>query len=277
MGLPQKGSDGLRDIRLEGPGYVRRGETVTLSCQYDMEKDTLYQVKWYRGTSEFYRYVPKEVPPTQVFTDAPQVQGIRVDISGSNDHNVVLQSVPLEISGKYKCTVSAEGTFQTISHTKDLNVVAVGYESPFLSVTPDTFYGGETIKANCSIKPSAPAVNITWFMDGKEIPGDKFQTFRIPDMNDSTVATTMSMLTYELPPAFTRIKLKCTGRLFDVYDESSVFAINRAPPQSHSSLSSSHLKPSGSSTAPSGFAQDSHQRLFLMLVHMQLIRLVLLT
>ena len=70
------GCDGLKDVRLLAPNYVRRGETLTLSCHYDMEQDTLYAVKWYRGNKEFYRYVPKEVPPTQVFP----IYGINVDV-----------------------------------------------------------------------------------------------------------------------------------------------------------------------------------------------------
>lgn len=37
----------------------------------------LYSVRWYFGTEEFYRYVPKESPPTLVFP----VSGINVDVS----------------------------------------------------------------------------------------------------------------------------------------------------------------------------------------------------
>lgn len=37
----------------------------------------LYSVRWYFGAEEFYRYVPKESPPTLVFP----VSGINVDVS----------------------------------------------------------------------------------------------------------------------------------------------------------------------------------------------------
>lgn len=92
------------------------GNAATLSCQYDLEqvstrqhiadvdtscrgfdpvsrlglisllllflllyslKATLYSVRWYFGAEEFYRYVPKETPPTLVFP----VSGINVDVS----------------------------------------------------------------------------------------------------------------------------------------------------------------------------------------------------
>lgn len=52
-------------------------DTVTLQCKYDLEGDDLYTVKWYKGTKEFYRYIPKELPSTQVFP----LPGIDVDVS----------------------------------------------------------------------------------------------------------------------------------------------------------------------------------------------------
>ncbi|CAD6994102.1 unnamed protein product [Ceratitis capitata] len=56
------------------------GNAATLSCQYDLEQAALYSVRWYFGTEEFYRYVPKETPPTLVFP----VSGINVDVSYNN-------------------------------------------------------------------------------------------------------------------------------------------------------------------------------------------------
>lgn len=45
-------------------------------------KATLYSVRWYFGAEEFYRYVPKETPPTLVFP----VSGINVDVSLTYTH-----------------------------------------------------------------------------------------------------------------------------------------------------------------------------------------------
>lgn len=52
-------------------------DTVTLQCIYDLEGEPLYTVKWYKGPNEFYRYIPKELPNTQIFP----VSGINVDVS----------------------------------------------------------------------------------------------------------------------------------------------------------------------------------------------------
>ncbi len=48
-----------------------------LRCNYDLEADSLYAVKWYRGSEEFYRFLPKEAPPKQAFP----INGVVVDVS----------------------------------------------------------------------------------------------------------------------------------------------------------------------------------------------------
>lgn len=43
-----------------------------------MDGEELYSVKWYKDGHEFYRYIPRSMPPALVF-DLP---GINVDVSG---------------------------------------------------------------------------------------------------------------------------------------------------------------------------------------------------
>ena len=70
------GASGLRGVQISVPEAVPTGEMVRLSCDYDLEKDQLYTIKWYWGDQEFYRFVPKESPPTKVFP----LHGIHVDV-----------------------------------------------------------------------------------------------------------------------------------------------------------------------------------------------------
>ena len=53
------------------------GDKAELICQFDMEGDTLYSVKWYKDDREFYRFVPNDRPRLQVF----DTEGIHVDVS----------------------------------------------------------------------------------------------------------------------------------------------------------------------------------------------------
>lgn len=56
--------------------FIRRGESATLQCIYNMEGDSLYSIKWYKGKREFYRYTPKETPSMKIFP----VAGINVEV-----------------------------------------------------------------------------------------------------------------------------------------------------------------------------------------------------
>lgn len=67
----------LKDVRVIVPAAVRRGENVNLICQYDLEGDTLYSMKWYKGKREFFRFTPKKDPSLQTFP----VPGIYVEVS----------------------------------------------------------------------------------------------------------------------------------------------------------------------------------------------------
>ncbi|KAJ8924032.1 hypothetical protein NQ315_006809 [Exocentrus adspersus] len=62
-----QGVRALRDMHIKVPEAVRVGQSVTLACDYDLESVALYSIKWYRYDEEFYRYVPKEAPPSIVF------------------------------------------------------------------------------------------------------------------------------------------------------------------------------------------------------------------
>lgn len=67
---------GLRDVRVVIPAAVKRGDQARLICNYDMEGDSLYSIKWYKGKREFYRYTPKETQSIKIFP----VPGINVEV-----------------------------------------------------------------------------------------------------------------------------------------------------------------------------------------------------
>ncbi|ODN01740.1 hypothetical protein Ocin01_04943 [Orchesella cincta] len=82
--MSRTGSDGVKDVQLQGPRYARISEDLMLRCNYDLETDSLYAVKWYRGSEEFYRFLPKESPPKQTFP----ITGILVDVSLSTLNSI---------------------------------------------------------------------------------------------------------------------------------------------------------------------------------------------
>jgi hypothetical protein len=65
------------------PAAILRGDTATLFCHFDLEGDSLYSVKWYKGRREFYRFTPKEDPAMKVFP----ISGLEVEVSKLNQYS----------------------------------------------------------------------------------------------------------------------------------------------------------------------------------------------
>ena len=71
---------GLNGIRLENlnvPSYKFRGENAVLICQYDLEGEQLYSVKWYKDGNEFFRFIPGDQDKKITTFKLP---GIQVDV-----------------------------------------------------------------------------------------------------------------------------------------------------------------------------------------------------
>lgn len=55
------------DVTVKVPVAVAENTTVKMTCDYDLKKNELYSIKWYKSKKEFYRYIPKEMPPKMAF------------------------------------------------------------------------------------------------------------------------------------------------------------------------------------------------------------------
>jgi len=72
------GATGLKDLTINVPAMVRSGDTVTLSCHYDLEGSPLYTIQWFLEDHEFYSYKADHKPkPYSTFS----VAGIQVNVS----------------------------------------------------------------------------------------------------------------------------------------------------------------------------------------------------
>jgi len=73
------GATGLKDLTINVPSMVRSGDTVTLSCHYDLEGLRLYSIQWFFNDHEFYRFIPDRKSPP--FYSIFNVTGIKVNVS----------------------------------------------------------------------------------------------------------------------------------------------------------------------------------------------------
>lgn len=74
------GATGLKDLTINVPTMVRSGDTVTLSCHYDLEGLPLYTIQWFFNDHEFYRFIPDRRPPSPPYSTF-DVAGIQVNVS----------------------------------------------------------------------------------------------------------------------------------------------------------------------------------------------------
>lgn len=54
-------------------------KSIELECDYDLEGETLYEVKWYKDNQEFFRYTPNDQPVAKVF----EMHKFKVNVSES--------------------------------------------------------------------------------------------------------------------------------------------------------------------------------------------------
>jgi hypothetical protein len=76
----------LKLVRVSVPQYKVRGDMAILECQYELGRNKLYSVKWYKDNEEFYRYVPGSDTIKQSY----KVDGVRVEVSAPFDFNLSL-------------------------------------------------------------------------------------------------------------------------------------------------------------------------------------------
>ncbi|XP_039952717.1 uncharacterized protein LOC120769666 isoform X2 [Bactrocera tryoni] len=209
----------LRDVRVKIPHAARRGEKVTLKCLYDLEGDSLYSVKWYKGRREFYSFTPKETPAIKVY----QITGVRVERSASNESQLVLDSVTVSTTGKYSCEVSADApSFHTEISAGELEVVVPG-KDPAISGIKSRYRVGDIVRGNCTSRHSKPAANLTWTINGRETNPSHIRHHK-PMREARELETAVSGIHFVITPqhfSAGKLKIRCTAHIHDVYWKST--------------------------------------------------------
>ncbi|XP_075211003.1 uncharacterized protein LOC142318315 [Lycorma delicatula] len=174
-----KGVFGLHYVNIEVPSEVKRGSEVTLRCLYDLQEKPLYCVKWYRGTHEFYRYSPGEAPTKKLFP----FPGITVDLSQSNETQVVLENVGPNLSGNISCEVTSEApNFSSNTASSTMSVKEIPEHAPNVETEKKSYDVGEILRANCTSPPASPPATLSFFLNDMPVGEPDARWFKsIPD------------------------------------------------------------------------------------------------
>ncbi|XP_076659786.1 uncharacterized protein LOC143363053 [Halictus rubicundus] len=236
------GVRGLSNVSIDIPLAVAAGTTVNMSCRYDLESDTLYTVKWYKGP-EFFRYVPKEMPPIAVFGDL----GEKVIKNRSDVHQVVIQDVQPNHTGKYRCEVSGDTpSFNTASDIGYMHVASLPEGEPQIRVEKQRYAVGDTVRGNCTVPSGNPPANVTWTVNG--VPVNASFMMNVTDkLGDNQQLMTIAGLDFEIiPDSFGngRLHVICHANVFHLYKKEAFVHLMEERPRLASVLGtreSSHI------------------------------------
>ncbi|XP_046387590.1 uncharacterized protein LOC124157130 [Ischnura elegans] len=226
-----QGAPGIRLMEVRIPMHTVRDHSARLECHFDMEGESLYSVKWYKDGNEFYRYLPRDMPPAQVFP----LPGVTIDIHNSTESTVVLSSVNLSSTGRYRCEVSAEApSFQTVSDHGDMVVVALPEEGPRISGGRPRYQVGDTVRVNCTSGRSKPAAQLIWFINGDQADSSFLRGPFSASDREGLETSTLGLEFKVRPKHFRRngdMKLKCLATIATVYWRSNEESVEGDRPQ----------------------------------------------
>ncbi len=153
-------------LGINGPRSVNEGDVVTLTCLYDLGRDAIYSMKWYKNRDEIYRYVPTDNPEFKEFA----VPGVSVDSEATRPNQLVIKIGGPLASGVYGCEITVETpSFMTKSETHNLTVIVPPRLAPAIHGI-DTFYRpGDLVEIACISRDSKPAPNLTWTLNEKPV------------------------------------------------------------------------------------------------------------
>ncbi|XP_067130867.1 synaptogenesis protein syg-2-like [Centruroides vittatus] len=218
--LLSKESLSLKFLKLGVPGAVQNGDPIWLHCDFDLEGDPLYSVKWYKNNVEFYRYLPSKKPPGRKYN----LLGVYMDLSQSNESYVYLYRTDLNTEGTYACEVSTEAPlFKTVKAEEDLRVYVMPKELPTIDGIVSRYQVGDVLNVTCTSIPSKPVSTLKWLVDDQEVNPNfetRYPILRHPDGLQSSRIRLTLVLDHR---HFRRgvMKLHCKASLALIYSSSS--------------------------------------------------------
>lgn len=211
-----KGVVCLKLMRVHVPHYKIRGEMAFLECQFDMERDTLYSVKWYKDNEEFFRYVPR----LKTRITSYRVEGVHVNHDLSHSKQVVLNNVNLKSAGIYKCEVNAEApSFDSVNGQGRMTVVHLPTDGPEITGEKKEYDVGDTLDVNCTSGRSYPPAKLTWYINDYPVELTSLVEYD-PQVHHNGLVTSTLGLRFPLHAQHFQggsLKVKCAATISTVF------------------------------------------------------------
>ncbi|GLV31275.1 beaten path IIIc [Carabus blaptoides fortunei] len=189
------------------------------------------------------------MPPAQVFP----LPGVTVDLHNSTESQVVLSSVNLSSTGRYRCEVSGEApSFQTVTDHGNMIVVALPEDGPKITGGKPRYQIGDTVRVNCTSGRSKPAAQLSWYINGDPAdPNFLYGPDKIITGREGLETAVLGLKFRVMPQHFKRgdMKLKCLATIATVYWRSNEESVEGDRPQKAPALESRETMPPSNSRA----------------------------
>lgn len=158
-------------MRLEAPQWVPLGGQALLRCRYSVQFTDLHMVAWFRDMKKIFTFIKGRRP---AFTNHT-VPGAEIDMTHSNEREVLLTNMDVDAAGDFFCEVSTEvpSIYTKASDEVEITVYKPQRSPPRITGLEPEYSPGQMISANCTSVDGHPAPSITWLLD--EIPVDERQ------------------------------------------------------------------------------------------------------
>ncbi|XP_034826756.1 uncharacterized protein [Maniola hyperantus] len=213
---------------LQVPGIAAEGRQALLGCQFDLEGDDLYSVKWYKDGREFYRYVPSNDKAISYFT----MPGVFVDVTHSSSTMVALEHLTKDSAGLYRCEVSGEAPyFVTVHKEKAVSIYLLPNNKPLVKGLENEYEIGDLLDANCTSFRSRPKTQIMWLINDQLAPKKYIRGpwERISRERADARETTLELRFFLMPHHFhdSVLTVKCQAALPPLYQDEVIHHILR--------------------------------------------------
>uniref|UniRef100_A0A2A4K5H7 Ig-like domain-containing protein n=1 Tax=Heliothis virescens TaxID=7102 RepID=A0A2A4K5H7_HELVI len=217
----------LRLVELRVPTHEPEGGMALLGCQYDLEGDTLYSVKWYKDGREFYRFVPKNDPPVYYF----QTPGVNVEtvVNFGASPDTSQRYCPLTpahcelrcLSGHLAGYCPADSCVRFTRATTVFEERVLPKGRPRVTGLREQYNFDDLVVANCSLPPSRPKAHLKWLVNDKPAPSSYIlgPWYRVSAERPDAAETILQLSFYATTSDFINgaIKLKCQATIAPLY------------------------------------------------------------
>ncbi|XP_054154288.1 uncharacterized protein LOC128952859 [Oppia nitens] len=196
----------IRLISINVPKEVIIKGNATFYCNYNIETDRLYSLKWYKRIShrdtEFFSYISGPEPNIHL-NGAPGVN-LDVDKSSATGDVLYLYDIDLTSEGYYKCEVIADYTFQALKLDSYMTVIVPPTKPPVIEGYKQFYTIGDVVTSYCFASYSKPESTIKWFINDQEVPH-----YYLITGNESNSGISFTLETKHLIDG--RLRLCCTA------------------------------------------------------------------